>query len=160
MAAMHKLIVGARGWDHPGWVDVFYPADLPQAWRLTYYANEFPGVLLPETLWLSATPARVAGWCEEVADDFLFFLECRDALRVVPTARRYQKLFRSHWGGVPDIATALMPSAGIFDLRALRRRFEVLLGFSGSVLVPAFFLSGDPPDIGRLRQAKMLADML
>ncbi len=41
--AFHVLAVG---WDHPAWQGSFYPDDLPADWRLTYYANEVPGVLL------------------------------------------------------------------------------------------------------------------
>ncbi len=31
-----EVLVGARGWEHEAWTDRFYPADLPEDWRLTY----------------------------------------------------------------------------------------------------------------------------
>ncbi len=38
--------MGARGWRHAQWNDGFYPGDLPAAWRLDYYLNEFPLLLV------------------------------------------------------------------------------------------------------------------
>lgn len=161
MADIHKLIVGARGWDHSGWNDIFYPGDLPEDWRLSYYANEFSGVLVPESVWRAADPGIFAEWCDDVADNFLFFLELSDsqALNRLPGAA-YQEMFGPHWGGVPDTHMALVPADEKWDLRRLRERFDELIAQPRGVTAPAFFLSGDPPSIDRMREARLLADML
>lgn len=69
------LEVGARGWDHAAWVGSFYPDDLPAAWRLAYYANEFSSVLVPARQWQCADPGEVAGWAADVPERFVFFVE-------------------------------------------------------------------------------------
>ena len=48
----YRILIGAAGWQHPEWVnDAFYPDDLPEDWYLSFYANEFPIVLVPEVQW-------------------------------------------------------------------------------------------------------------
>ena len=41
-----------------------FTEDLPQDWRLSYYANEFTGVLVPEPVWRAADPSIIGGWLE------------------------------------------------------------------------------------------------
>lgn len=73
------VVVGSRGWDFVGWVGGFYPADLPAHWRLTYYANEYPAVLVPERQWRSWSRRDALGFAEDVSERFRFFLEIRNA---------------------------------------------------------------------------------
>lgn len=70
-----QFIVGARGWLHDAWAEAFYPEDLPGDWRLSYYSNEFRGVLVPADYWDWAGAEEVADWVEDVAAPFRFFLE-------------------------------------------------------------------------------------
>jgi len=68
------LLVGALGWDDAAWVRDYYPEDLPEDWRPTYYANELRAVLLPATRW-SGRPAAVATtWTSDTDPQFRFFL--------------------------------------------------------------------------------------
>ena len=65
--------VGACDWDHAHWQGSFYPDDLPVDWRLTFYANEYTAVLVPESKW------RIQGvdfeqWAEDVPEGFRFYL--------------------------------------------------------------------------------------
>jgi hypothetical protein len=64
-----------RGWNLPAWAGAFYPDDLPPEWRLPYFANAFPAVLLPAPEWLAAGPAGLAAWAAEVPARFRFYLE-------------------------------------------------------------------------------------
>lgn len=160
MTTAHKLIVGARGWDHSGWNGTFYPDDLPEDWRLSYYANEFAGVLVPEALWRAADSGVIKHWCGDVPEGFLFFLEVpgtrvSDRLGVI-----YGELFGAHWGGVPVTFKAVMSADEKWDLRRLRERFSGLMAQSQSVTTPGFFLCGDPPDIDHMREAKLLAELV
>ncbi|MDZ7662261.1 hypothetical protein [Thiohalophilus sp.] len=44
----HRILIGSCGWQHEGWQDSYYPADLPSEWRLGYYSNEFPLAVVTE----------------------------------------------------------------------------------------------------------------
>ncbi|WP_428609357.1 hypothetical protein [Sedimenticola sp.] len=69
------LIVGAVAWEHPEWCDQFYPDDLPPEWRLTYYANEFPQLLLPAAVWMAGRTEQFCDWRDDVPDGFRFVLD-------------------------------------------------------------------------------------
>jgi len=68
----HFLTIGACGWDYPQWNDDFYPDDLPDEWRLGFYGNEFPVVLIPAQAWQQGV-AAVRAWLDETHDapDFI-----------------------------------------------------------------------------------------
>lgn len=70
-----RVEIVTRGWDLPGAADDFYPQDLPAEWRLTFFSNAFPAVLVPATLWIPASPRLRRGWAEDVHDGFRFYLE-------------------------------------------------------------------------------------
>jgi len=67
--------IAAYGWDHPGWEGGFYPADLPEEWRLAYYANAFPAVVVPAPLVMGASGRELAHWAGETAPSFRFLVE-------------------------------------------------------------------------------------
>lgn len=69
-----RLRVGAVGWNHAHWQHNYYPDDLPAEWRLSFYANEFPAVLVPQQQWQEQLP-QLADWAEDVPDEFRFFLQ-------------------------------------------------------------------------------------
>jgi hypothetical protein len=65
----------APGWESPEWARAYYPQGLPAAWRLTYYANEFPAVLLPAARWLAAGEGTWEEWLTDTSDAFRFYLQ-------------------------------------------------------------------------------------
>ncbi len=69
--------VGACDWDHAHWQGDFYPDDLPQDWRLSYYANEFSTVLVPEARW-RAEGVDFEQWAEDVHEGFRFYFLTAD----------------------------------------------------------------------------------
>jgi hypothetical protein len=73
-----SIQLGARGWDFPAWHGGYFPEDLPPEWRLTYYANDFRQVLVPEGCWAVAEPAQGRLWREDVSETFRFYLELTD----------------------------------------------------------------------------------
>lgn len=73
-----SICLGSRDWDLPGWVGSYYPPDLPTDWRLTYYANDFSLVLVPQGRWVGAGPERGRAWRNEVSERFRFYLELSD----------------------------------------------------------------------------------
>ena len=63
------------GWEYPEWLDSFFPDDLPEDWRLSYFSNEFSAVLVPQDYWIEADADQLATWADGVNEDFRFFLE-------------------------------------------------------------------------------------
>ena len=112
-----SLTVAAYGWKHPTWQPDFYPDDMPEDWQLTYYANEFAGVVVPQG-YLAECNFNVESWLEDVADDFEFYLE-------YPNAHEAQKLF-------PAVCEQLMNNlAGIISYQMI----------PGNLSVPILFVS-------------------
>ena len=70
-----ELVVGAYGWQHAAWEAAYYPDDMPEEWRLAYYANEFGCVVLPAEQWQAVDRETIEQWLSEMAEDFLLFLE-------------------------------------------------------------------------------------
>jgi uncharacterized protein YecE (DUF72 family) len=68
-----SLRVGSYGWRHDHWRPNFYDDDLPEDWRLTFYANEFNAVLVPAS-YLDES-RDIEQWCEDVNEDFQFYFE-------------------------------------------------------------------------------------
>lgn len=69
--AQHRLLIGACDWRYPQWSGGFYPDDLPEDWRLAYYGNEFPVVLVPADYRLDAAGSAAL---REGSDAALFFV--------------------------------------------------------------------------------------
>jgi len=68
------LDIVTSGWELPVWERTFYPEDLPRDWRLTYFANEFPAVMVPSEHWAKAGTSLLHAWAEDVQDGFRFYL--------------------------------------------------------------------------------------
>jgi len=92
--------VGARGWEHPSWRGGFYPEDLPDDWRLSYYANAFRAVLVPAERLGEASAGEVAQWGEDVPQGFRFFIEVSGGL--METYQGDVSGFLSHIGSIGD----------------------------------------------------------
>ncbi len=71
----YRVLIGAAGWQHTQWGnEVFYPEDLPEDWYLSFYANEFPLVLVPESDWLEESAFKAL--FEEVNDQVGASFKC------------------------------------------------------------------------------------
>ncbi len=73
-ASMHVIDVAAYGWESEPWQG-FYPADLPEDWRLDYYSNEFRAVVIPAEVWREMTEEMVEEWADAVHDEFRLYFE-------------------------------------------------------------------------------------
>ena len=97
------LLIGARDWEHEAWTSLFYPDDMPQEWRLVYYANEFRTVLVPGDTWGRVSPEQVSQWREDVGEGFVFFLEPPPGLsapRVQESFVRQARALKGCMGGI------------------------------------------------------------
>jgi hypothetical protein len=70
-----SFLIGARGWEHPGWRARFYPEALPEDWRFCYYSQWLRAVLVPSEQWETVTESEVRAWAEDCDPQFRFVLE-------------------------------------------------------------------------------------
>jgi hypothetical protein len=69
--------VACVDWDNPVLVaSGFYPADVPEDWYLTYYANYIMACVVSPAKWQGASAAQIADWVEQTQDNFWFYLLC------------------------------------------------------------------------------------
>ncbi|MGB5831917.1 MAG: hypothetical protein WBG92_07990 [Thiohalocapsa sp.] len=72
----HSIDVVPEGWWALRDANAFFPEDLPKAWRLTYFANSFPAVMVPADAWLGRSASDLANWQADVHAGFRFYLDC------------------------------------------------------------------------------------
>lgn len=182
-----KVLIGARGWQHPGWQGSFYPGDLPQSWRLAYYANEFPMLVIREQEWVQIED--MASLREDCASDFRFVVElpalagggiqsrhidrirqlgeqCAGVIISVEQTQAQQAL-ADYQSRLPETIPCYMEdeknslikvSSGI-SLKELRVLMEMALQLPDAS--PALMIvEGDPPDIELLRNAETMLGLL
>jgi len=70
-----RLIVGTSGYSYKEWKGAFYPADLPPAKMLSFYATHFRTVEINNTFYKMPNEQLVAKWAAEVPDGFTFVLK-------------------------------------------------------------------------------------
>jgi hypothetical protein len=184
----HGLRLGACGWQHAGWEVDFYPDDLPEDWRLSYYANEFHALLLPlsELRSLDCGPQELI---DEVPEGFRFYL-LDDLQCSAEELAEQAALFQSCLGGVidnrqqrllrngdnqPPVGDAAASrlwtpqqggasgiavlALGDLDLRRWRAQLEQFSRDSGGNL-QALFVSDEQVDISDLHQLKTLIELM
>ena len=98
-----SLEVGAFGWQHAGWIDTYYPEDLPEDWRLDFYSHHFNVILMPETEWLHVSEDEIRQWLEDVKEGFQFFFAINDA-DITKTALKQigiiNQILRQYFAGI------------------------------------------------------------
>jgi hypothetical protein len=99
-----ELVIGARGWNFDHWQSSFYPEDLPEDWRFSYYSNEFHSILVPWETLQGVNANQTQGWLDDVDEDFVFFVEV--ALHL-------------SWEEVWPVIKPLLPQLGGIYLRAV-----------------------------------------
>lgn len=67
--------VGTSGFSYEEWTGPFYPADLPGAQRLAYYAERLPAVEINNTFYRMPSASVLAGWAARVPAGFRFALK-------------------------------------------------------------------------------------
>jgi uncharacterized protein YecE (DUF72 family) len=69
---MERIVVGTSSWADPGFVEEWYPPDLPARERLPWYAEHFEAVEVNSTFYAVPAASTVARWADETPDDFTF----------------------------------------------------------------------------------------
>jgi uncharacterized protein YecE (DUF72 family) len=67
--------IGTSGYNYPEWKGTFYPADLPAAKMLPFYAARFPTVEINYTFYRLPTEKMVAAWAAATPDAFRLTLK-------------------------------------------------------------------------------------
>ena len=176
---LNEVLIGSRGWLHPGWEGGFYPDDLPPDWRLAYYANEFPMVVIREQEW--AQIADIQALREDCPDTFRFVVELnREDMRAqlehigqlgeqcagVIVAAEQGKAFEACRPRLPEKipcyreneTDSLITVSSGTSLKQLRAYLETAL--QPAAMPSLLIVDGKPPDIELLRQAGTLLTLL
>ena len=107
----HQIVIdiAAYGWQSAPWQG-FYPADLPEDWRLDFYSNEFRSVLVPAGIWQQTTTDIVEEWLDAVHDQFRFYFEVSGDATPSGEQKELITLLGAQWGGwicrTADVADA------------------------------------------------------
>jgi uncharacterized protein YecE (DUF72 family) len=67
-----RIVVGTSSWADPGFVEEWYPPDLPARDRLRFYAERFEAVEVNATFYAVPSPKTVARWADETPAGFTF----------------------------------------------------------------------------------------
>jgi len=70
-----RALVGTSGYNYPEWKGSFYPAKLPAAKMLPYYAERLATVEINYTFYRMPNAKTVAGWVEATPSGFTFVLK-------------------------------------------------------------------------------------
>jgi len=120
-------MVTSRGWwdlaDH----DQFYPDDLPEDWRLGYFANQFRATLLPAEIWTNTKPTTITQWRDEVPAGFRFVAEQSTASPAADTRQGLQP--RDLVQGLGSLLDGWLEP---FDAPTSRSKATALMGFKPS----------------------------
>ena len=71
-----RVWVGTSGFSYPPWRGSFYPAKLPAADMLGFYAQQLPTVEINNTFYRMPSPALLERWSAATPADFVFALKC------------------------------------------------------------------------------------
>jgi hypothetical protein len=171
--------VGCRGWSGTPWAQAYYPEDLPQDWRLAYYANEADCVLVPSGQWRATDADAIAAWADDVGERFRFYLEAGaagpDPVPPAALGEAFGGWLATAGASGPDLllpapsprgrAWTATGSAVLHldepdaDLRVWRARFESLRDWLAPYAKVALIVgAGVSPQ--RVRELRTLADLL
>ncbi len=85
---MATIYLGISGFSYPEWLGTFYPANLPAAAMLSFYAARLPTVELNNSFYRLPTPAMIERWREAVPDGFRFSVKARRTITAGTGAHR------------------------------------------------------------------------
>jgi uncharacterized protein YecE (DUF72 family) len=67
-----RIVIGTSSWADPGFVEEWYPPDLPARERLAWYAERFEAVEVNSTFYAVPAARTVSRWAEQTPGDFRF----------------------------------------------------------------------------------------
>lgn len=142
------VTLGTLHWEHASWRDSFYPGDMPDEWRLTYYNTQFGCVFLEQACWTGVADDVLARWHDDTHDHFVFLLE-GDAMTSPPAALGDKALV------LPREDARLMWFDRATDLKQLRDWLARVDARGGR----RYLLSRDA-DLGQMERVSTLLELL
>src|SRR5919201_5641820 len=67
-----RIVIGTSSWADPGFVEEWYPPDLPARDRLAWDAERFDAVEVNSTFYAVPSTRTVERWAEQTPDGFTF----------------------------------------------------------------------------------------
>jgi uncharacterized protein YecE (DUF72 family) len=122
-----SVLIGTRGFDHAAWADVFYPPELPDAWRFCFYSNRLRSVLIPADAWTQITAVDVRQWVDDSDGAFRFVLE-PPAIPTAEAARLFLTLVAPLGTQLAGLLVSPETARQEELARALRARAPVCIG--------------------------------
>lgn len=177
-----ELLLGTAGWARVDWVTAYYPDDLPEDWRLDYYANDCDCLLLDRRDRAAMDAEDLADALDELPDGFRCFVVLEDGERpadvgllarleasrcvllvdrVDPTYSRlaqWAAIGADTWLAADDNGGLVRWTVDAGDLRALRAlrvRAEAL-----DPRVTALVVDGPGADPGRIGELRKLLELM
>jgi hypothetical protein len=96
---MARVRIGTIGWLFKSWDRDYYPEDIPQEWKLGYYANDMTAVVVPESFWQQADKEQLEQMAEDVHDDFGFYFQIEKTWPSVDEYERIESIFAANFCG-------------------------------------------------------------
>ena len=84
---MGKIHAGTSGWAYPAWKPAFYPAKLPAAKFLGYYAGRLNSVEVNFTFRHFPTEKLLRGWMEQTPPEFQFAIKAHQKITHIQRLR-------------------------------------------------------------------------
>jgi len=84
---MRKIYAGTSGWSYASWKPDFYPAKLPSAKFLSYYATRLNSVEVNYTFRRFPTEKLLEGWIAATPEDFKFALKAHQMITHIKRLR-------------------------------------------------------------------------
>ena len=108
-----RLFAGASGFSYKPWKGPFYPADLPDAEMLGYYAARLPAVEINNTFYRLPKAKMLEDWAGQTPDGFRFVLKASRRITHIQRLKDVGELL----GYLFETAGALGPKLGrLFQL--------------------------------------------
>ncbi|HEX5185307.1 MAG TPA: DUF72 domain-containing protein [Nitrososphaeraceae archaeon] len=86
-----NLYVGCSGWTYPGWKGAFYPNNLENWKRLSYYSRFFNFIEVDSTFYFVPSRYVIQGWKNKTPDDFKFTFKFPQVITHVNKLERISK---------------------------------------------------------------------
>ena len=86
-----NLFVGCSGWTYTGWKGAFYPKDLENWQRLSYYSRFFNFIEVDSTFYYIPSRYVLQGWKNKTPDDFRFTFKFPQVITHVNKLERVSK---------------------------------------------------------------------
>jgi uncharacterized protein YecE (DUF72 family) len=106
---MAHILIGTSGWVYGAWKAVFYPAALPDAQRLGYYASRFAATEVNYSFYHVPSDETYRRWLKIVPPDFVFALKANRLITHVARLREVDPIWSDFMGGAAALGRHLGP---------------------------------------------------